>query len=168
MKSIIELQSMLASEICNNFLLLKERRTLYCYNEIMGDSSFLLSGILERELENDDAWSSVNWIDDSLIHKVDIDGCKVRIWGVMIWGKDGTTKQWTDPFYCELTIDCKSIDLQELTILFGDVSINELIYEEFSDNRDFWDRAFYSDTYWTPSEREWKYKVHSKKMKEDI
>ncbi len=168
MKSSRELQSMLVSEICNNYLVIKERRVLDCYNEIMGDSSFLLSGILERELENDVNWNPGNWIDDSLIHKVNVEGCKIEVWGVMIWGKDGTNKQWTEPFYCEFTIDCKSIKLRELTILFGDESIDEITYEEFAENRAFWDRAFYSDAFWKPSERVWKYIIHSKEMKGKI
>lgn len=168
MKSSKELQSMLASEIYNNISLIKKGEELVCYNEVTGDSSFLLSGILERELENDINWNSNNWIDDSLLHKVSFQDCKVQIWGVMIWGKEGTTKQWTEPFYSEFSIDFNYLELKELVILFGDEKVNEITYEEFSTNRTFWDKDFYSDTFWKPSERTWKYIVHTKSSKEEF
>jgi hypothetical protein len=167
MKSSKELQAMLASEICTNLLALKEAKNLDCYNEITGDSSFLLSGILERELEADTKWSPSNWIDDSLLHKVSLENSKIKMWGVMIWGKEGTTKQWTEPFYCEFSLGCKPDELQELVILFGDEMVEEMIYEEFAENRTFWDKDFYSDTNWKPSERNWKYIIHSNKFEKE-
>ena len=161
MKSSKELQSMLASEICNNLLALKEAKNQANFNEIMGDSSFLLSGILERELENNPKWNPNNWIDDSIIHKVKLKDSKIKIWGVIIWGKVSTTKQWTEPFYSEFSLDCKYAKLKELIILFGDEKVEEITYEEFAENRTFWDKDFYSNTNWKPSERNWKYRISS-------
>ena len=160
MKSSKELQSMLLSEICNNLIAIEKERELDCYNQILGDTSFLLSGILENELDSITSWNPLNWIDDSLIHKVKIDEYKVRLWGVMIWGKNGTTKQWTDPFYSEFLIDCEDTTLQKLTILFGDEMLEEVTYEMFSKNRSYWDGDYYSNSQWDPSERNWKYFVY--------
>lgn len=158
MISTRELQSMLLSEICNSLSAIKEGRNLACYNEMLGDTSFLLSGILENELEGNSRWGF--WLDDSLIHKIKIEGQKIRLWGVMIWGKDGTTKQWTDPFYCEFLIDCERASLQKMVMLFGDERREEVIYEEFAENRTLWDSDYYSNNEWNPSERTWKFVVH--------
>ena len=150
MKSSNELQSMLLSEICNNISAIVKEGELECYNEILGDTTFLLSGILEIKPDGI----------DSLIHKVKIEGYKVRLWGVMIWGKTGTTKQLTDPFYSEFLIDCEDKTLQKLTILFGDEMLEEVTYEVFTGNRAYWDRDYYSINQWDPSERNWKYFVY--------
>ena len=41
-------------------------------------------------------------MDDSLLREFELKANTVIISGVMIWGIDGTTEQWTDPFHFEL------------------------------------------------------------------
>ena len=45
---------------------------------------------------------------------------------------------------------------------FGDTEIDELDYLEYSNNRGYWDRDFYSNNSWNPSERDWKYIINRK------
>lgn len=77
---------------------------LHLYNKALGDTSFLLAGLLDALLkERVPEWDSdVKWLDDCLITALTIDGKKILLYGVMIWGKQGTTSQWIDPFTFEL------------------------------------------------------------------
>lgn len=162
MKSSNQLQKMLSSELCDSLDTIEKNIGLDCYNELLGDTSFLLAGILENELKNNPEWSSLKWLDDSLIHKINIERKKVQLWGVMIWGKDGTTKQWTDPFFCEFYINCKQQEIQKLIVLFGDEKIEAITYQQFAENRTYWDKNYYSNEQWDPSEREWKFIISAK------
>ena len=100
MKSINEITSMLSSEIERHIDNIKSvNQNLVNYNEIIGDTSFLLAGLLESLLEqhfND--WDHQKWIDDSLITSVLMQKRQLTIKGIMIWGREDTTNQWTDLF----------------------------------------------------------------------
>ncbi|MEO0683705.1 MAG: hypothetical protein AAFY76_01315 [Cyanobacteria bacterium J06649_11] len=71
MKSIEEIRAMLITEICNNIDNINANTHREYYNELMGDTSFLIAGYLQQELEiNFQDWNSKKWVDDSLLARV--------------------------------------------------------------------------------------------------
>lgn len=150
---------MLLSELCVSTAQIENSKHLDCYNQLLGKTSYLLVEILERELKVDPNWDRGMWLDDTLIHKVVNGDTEVKLWGVVIWGRIGTTKQWTSPFYCAVSINCKKTELNQLTFLFGDMNTDEIPYEELKSNRSYWDRDFYSNDTWDICEREWEFIV---------
>lgn len=168
MKSIEEIEEMLVDEINNKIGLLNSNIELDNYNELMGDVSFLLSGVLELKLkECFSDWLPEKWLDDSLLSRVIHNGKKISIWGIMIWGKEDTTEEWTDPFYFEMILNENSCDFLEYTFLFSEEFDTEVTYEEFNQNRNMWDRNFYLNETWNPSDRDWKYIINTKKVLEN-
>jgi hypothetical protein len=153
MKQLEEIEQMLISEIHSN---IDKIEILECnlehYNEILGDTSFLLASILNSLLNSNEDWDSKKWIDDSLLTEVKLDGNKLSIWGIMIWGIENTTEQWTDPFYFEIKLKQNTLGFNEYTFLFCDLDKSEISYEDFSMNRN----------YWNPTERNWKYIINQK------
>jgi hypothetical protein len=66
MKSINEIQEMLVSELYKSYKDIKQGKNDSKYfNETLGDTSFLLAGLLNSHLE--DKFNGGKWIDDSLI-----------------------------------------------------------------------------------------------------
>jgi hypothetical protein len=162
MKHLEEIQEMLISELCDSLDNLSSSVELDYYNELMGDTSFLLAGYLQRQLsENFQDWDEKKWIDDSLLTKIKIDGNKLCIWGVMIWGVENLTEQWTEPFYFDVVLNESLTDFTKSTLLFGDANCLEITYEEFNQNRGFWDKGYYSNNNWHQFERDWKYVINS-------
>jgi hypothetical protein len=158
MKSLEEIQNMLVCEFnsCKWEEIVHEH--VQYYNGFMGDVSFLLSQILELELkEKVIDWDSQKWIDDSLLSKVVREGSNIRIWGVMIWGRHDTTKQWTDPFFFKIELAESADTFHGYTFLFCEEGSREISYEDFNFERGMWDESFYSTKDWDPSERKWKY-----------
>lgn len=153
MKSTEEIQSMLVSELFKHIGDIEsiERKQDY-YNQILGDTSFLLAGLLETLLKMySEDWDNIKWIDDSLITDIEIKNKKFCIWGIMIWGKEGTTEQWTDPFYFEIDLLLEERSFKRFTFLFCDLNNPEISYEYFKDNRN----------YWADRSRDWKYIINS-------
>lgn len=129
-------------------------KELVYYNESLGDTSFLLAGLLELLLKkNFGEWDSRKWIDDSLITSISTQNEKMNIEGIMIWGRENTTEQWTDPFSFEIELFMDEVNLKRFTFLFCDLDIHEISYEEFKINREYWDN----------SNRNWKYIINSDK-----
>jgi len=157
MKSVEEIQSMLVSELRNRLNSIKSFPLhLNYYNEILGDTSFLLAGLLGALLKNEaNNWDHNRWIDDSLLTKVKVDGNVLSIWGVIIWGIENVSEQWTEPFYFQITLNKKAFS--KYIFMFGDLHTHSIPYEEFKQNRDYWDKEFFMNSNWNPSERNWKY-----------
>ncbi|MBG6133198.1 Fe-S-cluster formation regulator IscX/YfhJ [Aquimarina sp. EL_43] len=153
MKRLEETELMLITELQSNISNVKNLKSdLEYYNEILGDSSFLLGGLLDVLLKSDNDWDSKRWIDDSLLTKIKLEGNKLSISGIMIWGIENITEQWTDPFYFEIKLKENNPDFDEYTFLFCDLDKSEISYEDFSMNRN----------YWNPIERNWKYIINQK------
>lgn len=134
MKSEEEIQTMLVSELQNNLNRIKSiNKSLEYYNEILGDTSYLLAGLLEALLKNKfKDWNFRKWMDDSLITKISMNEDKLSIWGVMIWGLEGVTEQWTEPFYFE--IELKQNGFNKYIFLFSDLDNPEISYEDYRQN----------------------------------
>jgi hypothetical protein len=127
---------------------------LVYYNEFLGSTSFLLAGLLELLLKkNFGEWDNRKWIDDSLITSISTQNEIMNIGGIMIWGRENTTKQWTDPFSFEIELSMDEVGFERFTFLFCDSDIHEISYEEFKINREYWDN----------SNRNWKYIINSNK-----
>lgn len=153
MKPIKDIISMLVNELINHIDKIDSKRIIQIYyNDILGDTSFLLAGLLESLLKkNYSDWSNKKWIDDSLITKVDLRNDILKISGVMIWGIENKTEQWTEPFLFEITLVKQKASFKEFTFLFGDLNFQALIYESYKDNTD----------YWKNTDRNWKYIINS-------
>ncbi|WP_326982724.1 hypothetical protein VUJ46_21630 [Chryseobacterium sp. MYb264] len=119
------------------------------YNESLGDTSFLLAGLLYSLTKEDSNIDKTIWIDDSLITKVNRVDNIILIEGIMIWGKNNTTEQWVDPFKFKMNFNSNFIDL---IFLFKDSDLSEISYENFRDNRDYYSNEIES----------WKHKFHYK------
>ncbi|WP_143309446.1 hypothetical protein [Chitinophaga vietnamensis] len=121
-------------------------------NERLGDTSFLLAGLLGSLLkEKYNEWHEQKWIDDSLITNVDTQNHQLIIEGVMIWGEMDTTEQWTSPFFFEIVLLADKAWFKKFTFLFCDLDKPEIAYEDFRDNR----------AYWVGRNRRWKYIINS-------
>jgi hypothetical protein len=121
------------------------------YNELLGPASFLLSGLLQPFVEEFEDWEPGKWIDDSLISNAYIKDGKLTLEGVMIWGRENTTEQWVDPFSFKTELHEGKVTLAGFSFMFCDMITQELAYEEFTENRD----------YWKGRKIKWKYKVSS-------
>ena len=166
MRTLSELEQMLVNELVEYSRRKPTAITSQYYNEVMGDTSVLLTSILEEHLLGNEEWDSKKWLDDCLLSKVKIEDNKCHIWGVVIYGKENTLKQWTAPIYFEISFfNCSGY--MEYLFLFDSENEPELLYEDFAANREFWDSDFYTDEHWNPSERSWKFIIHYKKLEEE-
>ena len=131
-------------------------------NQIMGNTSIYLTAILHKLLLEEEEWNKKKWLDDSLLTKYSFENSVISIWGIVISGKEGTTKQWTDPFFFEMKLNNDHNNFLEYSFLFGDIENDELDYLEYTNYRGYWDSGFYSNNFWNPSERDWKYILNRK------
>ena len=154
MKSIEELEDKLVSELYDSLdsIRANSQETGY-YNKWMGRTSAFLAALLDSLMSAQTAeWRiSGKWIDDSLLTDVERDGDHLAIEGIMIWGKGGTTEQWTEPFYFEIELDLHEKGYNEYIFLFGDQDKSEVDYDYFSLHRHIWDG----------DQRRWKYFINS-------
>lgn len=122
------------------------------YNEMLGDTSFILAGLLESHLNGEfDDWDKEKWMDDCLITNAEIDEGELSLSGVMIWGIESVTAQWTAPFFFKIELDEDRKDYFKYAFLFGDLDLPEIPYEYFRQNRNCWNSF----------ERNWKYIINS-------
>lgn len=148
MKSTNEIAEILLEELQDNINKINLKDTIY-YNEFLGDTSFLLAGLLYSLIKEDSNIDNTIWIDDSLITKVNRFDNIILIEGIMIWGKDNTTEQWVDPFKFNMNFNNNFIDF---TFLFKDLDLNEISYESFRNNRN----------YFSDEIENWKYRFNYK------
>ena len=153
MKSTEEIQEMLISELQHYSDIINNEVELAFYNEALGDTSFLLSGLLYALLKKEKYHDWLDrWIDDTLLMTVKMhDDNKLSIGGVLIWGKLKTTEQWTDPFYFEASLNLTNDSLEQYFFLFGDLEQPEVTYDDFNPHRDFWNKNL--------TDRNWKYTI---------
>ncbi len=154
MKSLEELETMLLDEVKSYINREDNNISNGYYNQLTGNMSVILTLIFFRHVSGNNDWD-YGWLDDSLLTKVEEHYDKFRIWGIMIRGKDGTTEQWTDPFYFEIKSNNKYDDYSEYSFLYGEKENDDVSYTEFNHDRRIWDFRFYSDKTWNPSERDW-------------
>ncbi|MCS3533014.1 hypothetical protein [Chryseobacterium sp. JUb7] len=148
MKSTNEIAEILLEELQDKINKINLKDTIY-YNEFLGDTSFLLAGLLYSLIKEDSNIDNTIWIDDSLITKVNRFDNIILIEGIMIWGKDNTTEQWVDPFKFNMNFNNNFIDF---TFLFKDLDLNEISYESFRNNRN----------YFSDEIENWKYRFNYK------
>ena len=154
MKSIREIASMLVDELISRVERINfSTPDIIYYNEVLGDTSFLLAGLLDslikKYVKN---WDRRKWFDDCLITKVANQNGKITIYGIMIFGKENTTEQWTAPFSFEIQLLKGEMDFGKFIFSFYDSIIPEIAYETFRYNREFW----------MERNNNWKYIIDSK------
>lgn len=156
MKTAKEILTMLVIELTSYIDKIRlSTQTLVYYNEILGDTSFLLARLLELLLKkNFNEWDSRKWFDDCLITEVAIQNNTLKIDGIMIWGRNNTTEQWTEPFIFEIELLIENSSYEDFTFFFGHLDYNEITYEEFVNNRE----------YWANKNSNWKYIIKSKEV----
>ncbi len=150
MKSIKKILTMLNLELIEYFKNINStyKNGLY-FNQSLGNTSFLLAGLLEAMLRKNDTKWDRKWIDDSLISNIIIEeGKRMRIGGIMIWGEINMTKQWVSPFCFEIEFHKEKV--KDFIFLYADDK-DKLTYEKFRDNRNHWEN----------SNIVWKYKIES-------
>lgn len=164
MKSIDEIEEMLVTELHKNVDKLRDLRIISGnYNEVMGETSYMLAGLLESHLKKDFVdWDLKKWIDDCLLTMVKLSNQTLGMWGVMIWGMEDSdgTEQFTEPFYYE--IELTSSYFKRYTFLFGDLDKREIPYSIFKFNREYWIKQGNKNEDWNPAERNWRYLINSK------
>jgi hypothetical protein len=140
MHKVEHIYKMLVDELVDhvdNFVTVK-RDNLY-YNEILGNTSFLLAGLLGSILNSkNDQWVSNKWFDDSLITRISYNNGTFRIYGIMIWGKKDTTEQWTEPFGFVLKIYNIESYAGSFDLYFGNLDRNEISYELYKMDQSHW------------------------------
>jgi len=161
MKTLEDLQNMLIAELLSKHRIIDQPIDGY-FNDYFQDSSILICSILTEHLLDIEDWDAIKWLDDSLITRYIQKEDKIRIWGIIIWGRENTLQQWTDPFYLEIKLNNYSNGFLEYTYLFGEVNSSEVTYEDFNLSRNMWDKCYYSDQDWNPSERKWDYIINYK------
>ncbi len=138
MRSIHEINQMLLEELLSNINNINNLKNSIYYNEILGDTSFLLAGLLNSILKKESSVDENVWIDDSLIKAIKLIDHKIFIDGVMIWGKSGTTEQWVEPFKFIMNLDKSLKNFTNYKFFFKDLNLNEISYEDFRENRDYY------------------------------
>lgn len=124
------------------------------YNHILGNTSFLLATLIELLLvERHFDWDNKKWMDDSLISDLIISENFLLLEGVMIWGGNDTTEQWTEPFKFIIKFNEKQHVTKDYTFYFSDKLKKEIPYSIFLEKR----------SYWKSIERDWKYIINSDK-----
>jgi hypothetical protein len=127
------------------------------YNELFGDTSFLLTGLLELMLKKKfDDWEEDKWFDDSLLSSARFSNSTLTLGGVIIWGREDTSQRWTDPFSFQIDLRVDEKNYKRYAFLFGHVNDQEVTYEEFIDDHGYWDNR----------EKDWKYIIHSDNLEE--
>ena len=129
----------------------KKAGLYYDYNSILGNVSFLLAGLLQSILKkNGKKEDKGKWFDDSIITNITFIENTFIFDGVMIWGKD-SGNQWTDLFRFEIELLQHGFS-DRFIFYFASLIYPEILYEEFADNRHYWNDM---------DDEKWKYIIKS-------
>lgn len=155
MKSTKEIALMLGEELSDRLKNVKtDKSNSGYYNELLGDTSFLLAGLLYSALKSQYRdWREDKWIDDSLLTDVRVKESGVTIEGIMIFGRQGTNQQWVAPFVFTIKlVEGMEIDTNSFSFLFGTADDRYVSYEDFMGGSEVFDLS---------SNKDWKYKIYS-------
>lgn len=155
MKSIKEIALMLGEVLADHLKNVKTDKSNSGYfNELLGDTSFLLAGLLYSVLKSKYRdWREDKWIDDSLLTDVRVKESGVTIEGIMIIGRQGTSQQWVAPFVFTINlVEGVEIDTNSFSFLFGTADDRHVSYEDFIGRSEVFDLS---------SNKDWKYKIYS-------
>ena len=121
------------------------------YNDFLGDTSFLFAGWLDIVLKTKvKDWDSNRWLDDCLIDVFSVIDNTITLEGILIWGVENTTKQWTAPFHFSVVLIHQKINFKDFSLFICDLHKPAISYEKFNMNRDYWINT-----------KNWKYKITS-------
>lgn len=142
MKQLEEIKVIFNSELTKHLEVMSTlpKQSQY-YNEFLGDVSVILAALIESSLrKNFVDWDHTKWMDDSLITKLVLSNDKLNIAGVVIWGRENTTQQWTDPFRFEAEFR-EDGTFSNFLIWFQYVNTPELTFDEFKNSRNYYNSA---------------------------
>lgn len=123
------------------------------YNDLFGDTSLMLTGLLELLLKTRFAdWDKNKWFDDSMLSKASFENSILTLAGVIIWGRENTSQRWVDSFSFEIYLHVDKGTYEKYTFVFSDSGGREMTYEEFLEDRSYWDNR----------EKDWEYKINSR------
>jgi len=138
MKSHKSIKAHLANELFSLFNQgINENNTMY-QNELLGDSTYLIATTLQYHLVHEKNWDPEIWFDDSLIEKVTLKNKKLTLSGVMIWGTESTTEQWTEPF--EFFALFNQLGPIHYELFYSNSKYAEITYNDFAKDRGYWKR----------------------------
>lgn len=143
MKPVQEIENMLITELESSLHeIMTNDRAMNYYNELLGDTSFLLAGLLDSNLHSkfSNEWNDDFWIDDSLLTNVELNEQRLFINGVMIWGCLGVSEQWVDPFCFDIALNQTAENFGRYTFKFKDQKKKEISYTQFNHERHYWDK----------------------------
>jgi len=149
MKTIETLLEMLVCELETHSNEIISSESVRYYNDALGDTSFLLAGLLQQCLEQVNESDKSKWFDDSLLTGFQRDSEKLAIDGVMIWARDANA-QWTDAFRFEIGL--REGEFGEFRFYFADLNRPSISYERFRDK----------PYYWHVGEKDWKHVIDGK------
>jgi hypothetical protein len=135
MKNILEISDLLSNEISKYEGLHVEGNNIDRYvNDQLGNTSIFISGFVYSLLKKEDSrWGIEKWIDDALIEKFNSSIQKIEMSGIIIWGRQNTSRQWVSPFFFS------KIKIGEsFSCYFSDVNKKEVVYEDFCRDRSLW------------------------------
>lgn len=158
MKSLEEIKLMLARELETHVSQGLSQEQGY-YNKSLGDVSFLVASVLGYELKKNN-WDKEKWVDDSLITKVENHSDEYKLWGYVIWGREGTTEQWVSPFFFGMKFKKGSVSIDSYKIFFGIKEADDISYEEFIRDRGIFDSGFYTSDNWDIFKRDWDFEIN--------
>lgn len=140
MKSAPEILNMLSSEFIRHSDASGIDSDSGYMNHYLGDTSFLLAGLLQQLLRaNFNEWNRGGWVDDSLIRDFDYKNDRFSIKGDMIWAKDAAD-QWVSVFEFELELLKDEVGVKDFVFYFVEQDHPEMNYDEYRNRRNFWSR----------------------------
>lgn len=143
MKTIVELEEMLKKEISTNIFSTPLSVNYVYLNKFLGDSSFIIARVMELYLKDNEYFKNNKiWFDDTLIIRIEKEDQVVSLWGVLIFGIEDITEQFTNPFRFNINLLSTTC-----TFSYGDASQKAISYEDFLSNR----------SAWNPSKRNWEF-----------
>lgn len=111
------------------------------FNKYLDSGTGILSGILQRLLEKNN-WDKDKWIDDILIKNIKVSSNLITIYGNVIYGKSGTTKEWVSPLLFQIFLNMDWTNFVNYKCYFGAKDEKELDYLEYYNEKSKWEEYF--------------------------
>ncbi|MDR2152385.1 MAG: hypothetical protein LBO72_06160 [Helicobacteraceae bacterium] len=137
------------------------------YNKYLDGVSNILSSIAQEYINKYSLFSSRDWVDDILIRTITIKKNTVKILGILIIGKSGSTiSEWVTPLLFMTKLNDDWSDFIWFKYCFYSDDIGELDYAIY--NKKKLELAYYFDRKFYHPNGRWKYKIRKDKQRQEI